>query len=122
IEGVISAKSELYTHLEERQKYIFINADDPIQQKKLSYANVFSFGQHPQADLNMNFTADQSYAAVSFKDITYSSSLYGNYNAVNIAAAVCMGIYFNVPADSIQKAISNYAPSNNRSQIIHIGT
>lgn len=41
IEGVIIAKSELYTNLTERNKFIFINADDPVQRKLLSYDPVF---------------------------------------------------------------------------------
>ena len=50
------------------------------------------------------------------------SNLTGSYNAINIAAAVCIGKFFEVATESIQKAIIDYKPSNNRSQIIHIGT
>lgn len=43
--------------------------------------------------------------------------LVGNYNLWNALAAVSIGVYFHVPAEQINKAIADYKPTNNRSQL-----
>ena len=42
----------------------------------------------------------------------------GDYNFDNIAAAIAIGSYFKVDSTLIKKAIENYIPSNNRSQVL----
>jgi len=120
IEGVIAAKSELYTYLKENNKFLFLNADDPIQQKQLPYKNSFSFGSS-KADLAVEYIINKEFAEVTCNGVVYNSSLPGNYNAINMAAAICIGHYFEVPAKGMKEAIANYTPKNNRSQIIEIG-
>ena len=44
VEGVIKGKSELYSHLINNDKLIFINKLDPIQVEKTKDAKTFSFG------------------------------------------------------------------------------
>jgi UDP-N-acetylmuramoyl-tripeptide--D-alanyl-D-alanine ligase len=39
-----------------------------------------------------------------------------------VLAAVCIGIYFGVSPAEIKKAVENYVPENNRSQIIQTRT
>ena len=46
----------------------------------------------------------------------FESLLEGDYNRLNIAAAVEVGSYFGVPRERIAAAIAEYTPSNNRSQ------
>jgi UDP-N-acetylmuramoyl-tripeptide--D-alanyl-D-alanine ligase len=46
------------------------------------------------------------------------SVLTGDYNFDNIMAAVAIGKYFKLSIDNIAKGITNYIPSNNRSQWI----
>ncbi len=50
-------------------------------------------------------------------DINISTQLMGNYNASNVLAAITLGAFFNIETNKIAKAIENYQPSNNRSQI-----
>jgi UDP-N-acetylmuramoyl-tripeptide--D-alanyl-D-alanine ligase len=38
-----------------------------------------------------------------------------------VLAACCVGFYLNVDAENIVKAINQYKPANNRSQLIHTG-
>ena len=57
VEGVIKGKSELYDHLMAKDKHVFMNADDPIQLKKLSgYIKKIGFS-----------TADSSYYQIELK-------------------------------------------------------
>ena len=120
IEGVITAKSELYNYLKEHKKALFLNADDPIQQKQLSYKNSFSFGSS-KANIPVEYITDNKYAEVQSNGIVFNSLLPGNYNAINMAAAICIGHYFEIPVKSIKEALANYSPQNNRSQIIELG-
>lgn len=120
VEGVIKAKSELYDHLKENNKLIFINADDPVQAIHSAYANTFSFGSTMPADIKIEYPENTT-AQVICNGISYTSNLTGTYNSYNIAAAVSIGKYFKVPEDGILKAISAYKPQNNRSQIVRVG-
>ena len=53
------------------------------------------------------------------KGVLYiNSKLIGDYNLENILAAACIGYYFKIDPLNIQKAIKNYLPNNNRSQLI----
>jgi UDP-N-acetylmuramoyl-tripeptide--D-alanyl-D-alanine ligase len=47
--------------------------------------------------------------------------LVGDYNLPNVLVAVAIGEYFGVPAEKIQAAITQYVPSNSRSQLVHKG-
>lgn len=44
--------------------------------------------------------------------------LVGDYNAENIAAALCIGEHFGVSHDEAMAAIRAYVPTNNRSQAV----
>jgi UDP-N-acetylmuramoyl-tripeptide--D-alanyl-D-alanine ligase len=46
------------------------------------------------------------------------SHLPGIYNFENIASAICVGAFFAMNPDQINKGISDYKPLNNRSQIL----
>ena len=59
------------------------------------------------------------YYSVSLAD-GIENHLDGSYNRFNIAAAVAVGRYFDVPDERIRHAIAGYVPDNNRSQ--RIGT
>ena len=51
----------------------------------------------------------------------FESRLEGDYNRLNIAAAVEIGTYFGVDRERIAAAIAEYVPSNNRSQRVESG-
>ncbi len=55
-------------------------------------------------------------------EVTVATQLTGKYNFENIMAAVAIGLHFNVPMSLIKKAIEQYQPSNNRSQILKLGS
>ena len=50
--------------------------------------------------------------------MTFESTLFGSYNIQNIISAVSIGSYFGISIEKIKKGVSNYIPSNNRSQIV----
>jgi UDP-N-acetylmuramoyl-tripeptide--D-alanyl-D-alanine ligase len=112
IEGVIKGKSELYAFLIENNNIAIINPDDALQVEKTKHAKTIYF---PKNSVCMN--ADP-FVKLSFNGLEIQSKLVGTYNYTNILAAITLGSYFGVAPLKIKKAIENYVPTNNRSQII----
>ncbi|APG61110.1 UDP-N-acetylmuramoyl-tripeptide--D-alanyl-D-alanine ligase [Christiangramia salexigens] len=122
LDGVIKAKTELYRHLQGRHKMIFLNMDDEVQRKHHQYSHTFSFGVSRLADVKVKYETGKPYAQVNYNHTDFNSQLTGDYNSTNIAAALCIGLYFKVDFDQIHDAIAGYHPKNNRSQILESGT
>jgi len=122
LEGVIQAKTELYRHLKENKKLIFLNLDDDVQRLEINYKHNFTFGTNRKADVKISYPETYSSAELIFNDTLFKSQLSGVYNSKNMAAALCVGLYFKVPVNEIKEAISSYIPSNNRSQIIELNS
>ncbi|MEM8510361.1 MAG: UDP-N-acetylmuramoyl-tripeptide--D-alanyl-D-alanine ligase [Bacteroidota bacterium] len=122
VEGVIKGKSELYDYLLQHNKYVFLNADDPIQKEKLAtYSNKIGFSQNDAQYFNITVLATEPFIQFEFENTQVATQLVGDYNFPNCCVAVLMGKYFNVPAESIIAAIASYIPSDNRSQIVEKG-
>ncbi len=121
IEGVIKAKTELYAYLKEANKTIFVNTNDAIQVKKSKGIKTITFGK-TAADYTIKFIAANPFVTVKEAKQIIESKLIGSYNYNNIAAAIAIGKYFKIPENLLKKAIENYQPTNNRSQIIHTNT
>ena len=122
LEGVVKGKTELYKNLQERHKMIFLNIDDEIQRKHKKYKHTFSFGETNDANVKVQYKTGSTHAFINYNKTDFKSKLTGVYNAKNIAAALCIGLYFKVKFEAIQEAIENYIPENNRSQTLQSGT
>jgi UDP-N-acetylmuramoyl-tripeptide--D-alanyl-D-alanine ligase len=119
VKGVIEGKSEMYKYLLENEKLAFINLDDPIQVEKSKEIKSFTFGLHNSfADLNVQTIEANPFVVIKYDDFFVKSNLIGLYNANNINAAVAIGNHFKVDKNDIRKAIENYIPTNNRSQLL----
>ena len=112
-EGVIKGKTELYTYLKNNDGKAFVNSLDTLQVTHSNQLNTLSFGQ----ETKLNEVAP--FVEVTFNDLKIKSNLIGHYNFNNIMAAIAIGAYFKVDSKDIKKAIENYIPTNNRSQIIY---
>ncbi|MGB5404500.1 MAG: UDP-N-acetylmuramoyl-tripeptide--D-alanyl-D-alanine ligase, partial [Robiginitalea sp.] len=123
VEGVIRGKSEMYDYLIGEGKTIFLNADDPIQRKKLeSYVNKVGFSTSDSGYLHIENQGADPFVTLRAEDTVIETSLSGAYNFSNCAIAVLIGKYFNVPLHEIRKAIESYVPENNRSQLLRKGS
>ncbi len=119
VEGVIKGKSELYDYLIENGKSIFLNADDPIQEERLkTYVKKFGFSENNHQYYQISLIAADPFVQLGVEEYNITSQLIGRYNFSNCCAAVLMGKYFNVALSDIKKAIAEYVPENNRSQLI----
>ena len=112
IEGVIKGKSELYAFLQEHHKVAFINPNDPIQVEKTLELATICFPEY------LKFLGADPFVKIASEDGEIESNLIGAYNYTNILAAITIGIHFKLKHTEIKKAIENYIPTNNRSQII----
>lgn len=113
----------MYDYLIANHKTIFVNANDALQVEKTKGASIFSFGNsNGIADITIEFKNAQPFVKSAFNGLDIESQLIGDYNFHNICAAIAIGHYFKVEDQLIKKAIENYIPSNNRSQIIEKGS
>ncbi len=117
IEGVIKGKSEMYDHLIKHNKTVFVNGNDNIQVKKTNTTKRITFGGLNN-DIHIDFIEAKPFVSCRFNNLTLKSQMIGDYNFNNIAAAIAIGLHFNVDDDSIKQGIEQYTPTNNRSQII----
>ncbi len=120
IQGVIKGKSELYKYLKKKNGTVFINKEDPIQVQQSQHNRIKTFASS-QADYTITIHDAKPWASITYDHTHITSQLTGNYNALNIAAAVAIGSYFEVDKLVIKDAIETYTPTNNRSQIIQKG-
>lgn len=123
VEGIIKGKCELYDYLILNKQTIFVNGDDAIQVKKTNNTKRFIFSKDDESsDTNIKMLSCKPNVEVSYQNLKIQSNLIGEYNFTNIAAAIAIGHYFNVESSNIKNAIESYLPTNNRSQILSIGS
>lgn len=127
-EGVITAKTEMYTYFGNHAGMVFVNADDTLLMEKSIGLKRVTYGKGGSADVRGNAAASEvPYMELVFDDRErpghhhLTTQLIGDYNAPNAMAAVAIGQHFGVPDQQIVEALTNYTPSNNRSQFTDTG-
>lgn len=122
VEGVRKGKGELFDYLAETGGTVFVNAQSEVlvamQKERLFREAVFY-------QLTDQYEIITENPAVVFKDEAgqvVTTHLAGHYNFDNIAAALCIGKFFGVPAEVANEAVAAYNPTNNRSQVIQKGS
>ena len=122
-EGVLNKKLALYRSIKANQGIIFYNGDDSILSQQLPQIRTINYSVEKPSycrgkiiGLTPYVTFEYSIEEVISSEI--KTHLIGAYNLYNFLAAVCIGNYFNIPAQLIQKGLENYIPSNNRSQVL----
>lgn len=121
IEGVIKGKTELYNFLERNNKKAIINIDDPIQVKKsveIKNKITFSFINSKADYLFFSQKGNENFLKIKTEGLSIQTRLIGDYNFSNIAVAIALGKYFEVPESKIKKALETYNAENNRSEYI----
>ena len=111
-EGVKKGKSEMYRYLESANGKIFLNTTDEVLNSLVNH-------QHSIIAYNADEFTLEPGEFLQLKDRQgnqYSTHLVGAYNKSNVVAAITIGRYFGVSQAQITTAISEYNPTNNRSQ------
>lgn len=125
-EGVVRTKGELYDYLRQKGNCtIFINNDNPHLLAISRDLNAVAYGQADDNALAVNGALTENptpYMSFRWKRHGHEwndvqTHLIGAYNLDNALAAVTIGTYFGVKDEDATKAIEEYVPSNNRSQL-----
>ncbi len=129
LEGVKKGKGELYSYIQDKKGKLFIHGDDAVLIELAGTANRITYGTKKlydvvgtiKTDSNSEFISLQwatRYTAATLKNSeVIKTQLVGIYNYYNILCAICVGYNFRVGHSLIDKAIRDYVPSNNRSQL-----
>lgn len=120
VEGIIRGKTELFDWLRNHNGMVFLNGADKVLGKmKWRFERVWSY---PTAEDDFKCEAIDSNGALAFQLPDYAlqaeTHLEGIYNLPNVAAALCIGNYFEVNMKAAVDAVAAYKPENQRSQLI----
>jgi UDP-N-acetylmuramoyl-tripeptide--D-alanyl-D-alanine ligase len=126
LEGVRKAKGELYDHLSRTSGVVFINADNPLLldmawERKMN--NTIRYGSAKENYIHASLAGTIPFLKVVWQGPSQEqnfaeSNLPGIYNFENILAAICIGSFFKLSAEEINRGINDYIPNNHRSQIL----
>lgn len=130
IEGVRIGKGELYEFFASSGGIVFLNADDAVLNQMASeraVKNIIRYGKGSSNFITVKLNNSSPYLNIEWRPATMSkdqnsylalSNLPGIYNFDNIAAAICIGSFFELLPEQINEGINAYQPLNNRSQIL----
>ena len=129
LEGVKIAKGELYAYLGQSNGIAFINSDNHLlmdMSRERSVGRIVSYGGTADNFVSGTLQESAPYLVVNWHKEAMEiddnvhiarSNLTGIYNFENILAAICVGTYFKLSAEQINRGIESYQPTNFRSQI-----
>ena len=122
-EGVLKTKLELFNSIEEKKGFIIVNGDDDVLLENLpnTIQNI-KYGQKVDLDIRGELVNLSPFVEMKWSTRTYTSDIVftkmiGKYNFYNFLAAISFGVKFKVNPEKINEAISEYIPTNNRSQV-----
>ena len=138
-EGVKKTKGELYEWIAGVDGKIFLHADNPHlcdmanavtePVEVPAFANSLETIKYGESDENFvsgSILSCTPYINVALRlngnasgekqSYSVATQLIGDYNLSNILSAACIGRYFGVMDEDIVAALSEYTPTNNRSQ------
>lgn len=125
IEGVARAKGELFEYLKRTGGLAFVREDDGRVKAAAERVHMGCMALGYSLE-KYNVTIAHGEASgllelqvkVGGKGYALRTRLVGDYNAINVVAALHVAYYFNVPLGAACHAIEAYAPSNHRSQLL----
>lgn len=121
MEGVKKGNGELYDYIRKNKKKIFLNTSDPVLVEMAEGMEFIGYGNGKDSWVNGDvIEADPLiiHWRNRVKDVAFTlkTNFTGAHYLPNILSAVCVGVYWGVPDDEINDAITQYVPSMNRSQ------
>lgn len=123
-EGVIKTKGELYDYIRRQENAsIFIHHDNPYLREIAQGLKQIAYGSEKDLYINGCVTGNSPYLTFEWKagkegELHHvQTQLIGEYNFPNALAAVTVGHFFGVKPEKIDKALTEYTPQNNRSQL-----
>ena len=124
-EGVVKTKGELYDFMRQSKRgKVFVDANNPHLMGIAEGLDLVTYGTPARPDL---FVSGKVVSAAPFLCFAWQreggawnevqTHLVGAYNVLNMLAALSVGLFLGVSAEDANRALANYVPSNNRSQL-----
>ena len=127
-EGVKRTKGELYDWLREHGGTAFVNHDNEHLQQMCKGLPLVEYGKPGHKDMLVEGEVLECNPFVKFRWRsgkgewhTVQTSLIGAYNVDNALAAITIGLKFGVSEEKASRAVAEYKPQNNRSQLTETG-
>ncbi len=128
-EGVMKAKGELYDYIRENDKIgIFLNLSAEHLEDMAQGLKAVRYGLTGASDAEVWGEVVECNPFVKFRyrqqDVNWQvvqTHLIGEYNVHNLMTAVAVGMQFGVPFPLINRALSDYVPTNGRSEFHDTG-
>lgn len=123
-EGVVRTKGELYDYLRANGGKVFLHAENEHLRGIAHDIETIEYGTSVDSNL---YVCGEVVGCAPFLTFRWrhengewnnvETHLIGSYNIYNMLAAACIGLFFDVEQPDISAALSDYMPSNNRSQL-----
>ena len=127
-EGVKRTKGELYDWLREHGGTAFVNRDNEHLQQMCKGLPLVEYGKPGHKDMLVEGEVLECNPFVKFRWRsgkgewhTVQTNLIGAYNVDNALAAITIGLKFGVSEEKASRAVAEYKPQNNRSQLTETG-
>lgn len=121
-ENIIKTKGEIYDHIRDsKDGKLFVDYDNPLLRKMADGITSIFYGLQEDLFISGKIESINPYLEFEWKFVNsrykVKTKLIGGYNLSNALAAITIGKYFGVKTELICKAIEEYEPTNNRSQL-----
>ena len=125
LDGVQRTKGALFDFIQTHGGTIFLNEDDPrVVAAARHIPQRITYGT-PQSDFHYRLLENRPgemrievRCDAWLEPQTFISYLSGEYNCMNILAAIAVGSYFGISVEGMKRGIAAYVPRNNRSEIV----
>ena len=115
---IVHTKKALYRSVIRDHGTLFVNVNDSKLRDGLDYDKIVYYAEGGEDNI-----VDMSpYLRIRVAGCEVDTHLTGSYNIYNFLAAAAVGHYFGVTDKQTAEALSEYTPSNHRSQINKIGS
>jgi UDP-N-acetylmuramoyl-tripeptide--D-alanyl-D-alanine ligase len=121
LENVKKGNGELFAFLKAHNGTAFVNDGDTDLMRSSSGLKRITYG-NTHGDVTGDIVSNNPFLKIKWNNHLINTQLFGKYNFENILCAIAVGNYFKVSEEDICKAIENYTPKNNRSQVIQFNT
>lgn len=123
VENIIKTKSELFQALNESKGHVVYNLEDQnIIDNLPEDCSYTTYSATKDSDIkgeliNLTPLLNFTWKSEDYTSPTIHTKIIGKYNFYNMLAAVSFGKCFGVDEKLIDKALEEYLPTNNRSQL-----
>lgn len=127
LQGVLKTKTELFDHIRMNRGNLLVHSCDSLLMENAGNEEAFYYGALPTDDVQGRIVRDGDFVSIQWSRKNSKTSiddapiiktnLTGTYNLPNIMAAVATGIAFGLTDKQIAAGLSEYEPSNNRSEV-----